>query len=43
MTATTVETAIRVMSRWGKESVVITGAEGFLIPDLRALEILIED
>ena len=40
MTATTVETAIRVMSRWGKENVVITGGEGFAIPDLRALEAL---
>jgi CRP-like cAMP-binding protein len=43
MTATTVETAIRVMSRWGKENVVITGGQGFAIPDLRALEALTED
>ncbi|MDL2718000.1 MAG: Crp/Fnr family transcriptional regulator [Acidobacteriota bacterium] len=43
MTATTVETAIRVMSRWGKEHVVITAAEGFAIPDLRALEALTAD
>lgn len=43
MTATTVESAIRVMSRFGKENVVITGGDGFSIPDLRALEVLTED
>jgi CRP-like cAMP-binding protein len=43
MTATTVETAIRVMSRWGKENVVITQPDAFTIPDLRALETLTED
>lgn len=43
MTATTVETAIRVMSRWGKENVVVTGAEGFAIPDIRALEAVTAD
>ena len=43
MTATTVETAIRVMSRWGKEKVVITQPAAFAIPDLRALETLTED
>ncbi|HEX5856042.1 MAG TPA: Crp/Fnr family transcriptional regulator, partial [Thermoanaerobaculia bacterium] len=40
MTATTIETAIRVMSRWGKENVVITGADAFTIPDLQALAAL---
>jgi CRP/FNR family transcriptional regulator, nitrogen oxide reductase regulator len=43
LTATTVETAIRVMSRWGKEGVVVTGAEGFTIPDAPALQALTED
>jgi CRP-like cAMP-binding protein len=43
MTATTVETAIRVMSRWGKEKVVLTATEGFTIPDVRVLEALTED
>jgi CRP-like cAMP-binding protein len=43
MTATTVETAIRVMSRWGKENVVITQPDAFTVPDLRALETVTED
>jgi CRP-like cAMP-binding protein len=43
MTATTVETAIRVMSRWGKENVVITQPGAFTIPDLQALAALTED
>ena len=43
MTATTVETAIRVMSRWGKENVVITGPDAFTIPDLQALAALTQD
>ena len=34
---TTLETAIRLMSRWQKEGVVITGSDGFVIPDLAAL------
>lgn len=42
LTATTVETAIRVMSRWGKEDLVITGPDGFTIPDLEAFEQLSE-
>jgi len=29
----TQETAIRIMSRWGKEGLVVTGPDGFLIPD----------
>jgi len=36
--ATTIETAIRVMSRWGKEGIVRTERDGFLILDLAALE-----
>ncbi len=35
--ATTVETAIRVMSRWNKENLVLTRADGFTIPDPEAL------
>jgi len=34
---TTLETAIRLMSRWQKEGVVITSSDGFVIPDLAAL------
>ena len=35
---TTVETAIRIMSRWGKQGLVATRKEGFVISDLDALE-----
>jgi CRP-like cAMP-binding protein len=38
--ATTIETAIRVMSRWGKEGLVATERDGFLIPDPAALELV---
>jgi len=34
---TTIETAIRIMSRWNKEGLVLTEKEGFLVPDLGAL------
>jgi CRP/FNR family transcriptional regulator len=34
---TTLETAIRLMSRWQKEGVVLTHSEGFTIPELSAL------
>ncbi|HEU5162824.1 MAG TPA: Crp/Fnr family transcriptional regulator [Thermoanaerobaculia bacterium] len=34
---TTLETAIRLMSRWQKEGVVITRPDGFVIPDKNAL------
>ncbi|KAA0254990.1 Crp/Fnr family transcriptional regulator [Acidobacteria bacterium ACD] len=34
---TTVETAIRTMSRWGKEGLVLTRPDGFSIPDVGAL------
>jgi CRP/FNR family transcriptional regulator, nitrogen oxide reductase regulator len=43
LTATTVETAIRVMSRWGKEGLVATRADGFSIPDVAALRRRIEE
>ena len=35
---TTVETAIRIMSRWGKGGIVRTRRDGFLVTDRRALE-----
>jgi CRP-like cAMP-binding protein len=37
MVGTTQETAIRIMSRWGKDRLVITEESGFLIPDREAL------
>ena len=38
LVGTTQETAIRVMSRWGKEGIVVTDDRGFLIPDRAVLE-----
>ena len=38
MTGTTIETCIRIMSRWGKDEIVYTDKEGFLIKDRTALE-----
>jgi CRP-like cAMP-binding protein len=38
LTGTTIETCIRLMSRWGKEGVVETQTDGFLVVDRRALE-----
>jgi len=43
LAATTVETAIRLMSRWGKEGLVLTHAGGFRIPDLSMLRRLGEE
>lgn len=40
LTGTTLETAIRVMSRWGKEGVVTTRREGFVVRDRPGLESL---
>lgn len=37
---TTVETSIRIMSRWGKEGIVQTEKEGFFVVDSEALESL---
>ncbi|HEY3352095.1 MAG TPA: Crp/Fnr family transcriptional regulator [Polyangia bacterium] len=37
MVGTTIETAIRIMSRWAKEGTVRTEKDGFVIPDLAAL------
>lgn len=38
LTGTTIETCIRVMSRWGKEQVLVTEKDGFLLVERRALE-----
>jgi CRP/FNR family transcriptional regulator len=38
LTGTTIETAIRIMSRWNKDLVVQTEREGFLLLDRAALE-----
>jgi len=38
LTGTTVETAIRVMSRWGKEDLVVTTPDGFVVNDEAALK-----
>lgn len=38
MIGTTIETSIRIMSRWGKQHFVVTEKDGFLIVDRSALE-----
>jgi len=38
LTGTTIETCIRIMSRWSKERVLLTGPDGFTIVNLVALE-----
>jgi CRP-like cAMP-binding protein len=38
LTGTTVETAIRIMSRWGKEGLVRSDKEGFVLLNREALE-----
>ena len=38
MTGTTIETAIRIMSRWGRQGVVRTEKDGFVVLDRDALE-----
>jgi CRP/FNR family transcriptional regulator len=38
MTGTTIETCIRIMSRWGKQEVVRTEKDGFVILDRKGLE-----
>ena len=38
MTGTTIETGIRIMSRWGKEEIVRTEKDGFVILDRSMLE-----
>jgi CRP-like cAMP-binding protein len=41
LTGTTIETCIRLMSRWGKEGVVATEKDGFRVQDRSALEKLV--
>ena len=38
LTGTTIETCIRVMSRWGKDEIVRTEKDGFVLLDKAALE-----
>jgi CRP-like cAMP-binding protein len=38
LTGTTIETAIRIMSRWGKDNVLRTEKDGFVLIDRAALE-----
>ena len=38
LTGTTIETCIRIMSRWGKEGLVRTDKDGFVLLDRPALE-----
>jgi hypothetical protein len=38
MTGTTIETAIRIMSRWGKDNLVRTEKDGFVLQDRAAIE-----
>ena len=40
LAGTTMETSIRIMSRWGKEGVVVTQADGFRVPSREELESL---
>jgi CRP-like cAMP-binding protein len=41
LTGTTIETCIRLMSRWGKEGIVSTEKDGFRVLDRTALEKLV--
>jgi CRP-like cAMP-binding protein len=41
LTGTTIETSIRLMSRWGKEGIVLTEKDGFLVADWAGLEALV--
>jgi CRP-like cAMP-binding protein len=43
MTGTTIETAIRIMSRWGKDDIVRTEKDGFTIIDRRALDVTAQE
>jgi CRP/FNR family transcriptional regulator len=42
LVGTTVESAIRVLSRWGREELVITRESSFLIPSLERLKAVAE-
>lgn len=39
LTGTTIETAIRIMSRWGKDDVLRTEKDGFVVVDRHALDV----
>jgi CRP/FNR family transcriptional regulator len=43
MTGTTIETCIRIMSRWGKQEIVRTEKDGFVILNRKALETVAAD
>jgi CRP/FNR family transcriptional regulator len=38
LTGTTIETAIRIMSRWGKDDVLLTEKDGFVVRNRPELE-----
>ena len=40
MTGTTIETAIRIMSRWGKQGIVHTDKDGFVVIDRAKLDLI---
>jgi CRP/FNR family transcriptional regulator len=40
LTGTTIETCIRIMSRWNKEDVLLTEKDGFVVVDRATLEAL---
>jgi CRP/FNR family transcriptional regulator len=40
LAGTTIETCIRIMSRWGKQNIVVTEKDGFLLLDRKTLETL---
>ena len=40
LTGTTIETCIRIMSRWNKEDVLLTEKDGFVVIDRATLEAL---
>lgn len=41
LTGTTIETCIRIMSRWNKDNILLTEKDGFVILDRMALEALV--
>ena len=40
LTGTTIETCIRIMSRWNKDEVLLTERDGFVVLDRATLEAL---
>jgi CRP/FNR family transcriptional regulator len=42
LVGTTVETAIRVLSRWGREGVLVTGEKRFVLPSKEGLRRAVE-